>query len=59
LDRARCESIGGMIKVITAKGSDRIIGGVVIGGPAGELIMILGNAIKYNIGLSKIGECTY
>lgn len=48
-----------MIKIFTIKGSDKILGGTVIGGPAGELIMILANAIQNNIGLSKIGECTY
>jgi len=48
-----------MIKIITVKGTDKILGAIVVGTSSTELIMILTNGIKNNIGLSKIGECVY
>lgn len=48
-----------MIKILTAKGTDTILGATVVGGPAGETIMILTSAITNEIGLSKVGQCVY
>ena len=37
-DRALCESKNGIYKVHCLKGSDKILGATLIGGPSGELI---------------------
>lgn len=55
LDRAISESEDhGFIKVLTAPGKDRILGAVVVGEHAGELLAELVLAMKHNIGLNKI-----
>ncbi len=45
LDRSICEEKSGMIKILTAKGTDIILGATVVGGPAVETIMIFSSAI--------------
>ena len=59
LDRAVCEGKKGFIKIHTEKGSDKILGATVVGGPAGELISIITNGMFNGLGLSKIGKSTY
>jgi len=59
LDRAQFEGIEGMIKILTVRGEDIILGATVVGGPAGELIGTLSCGMHNGLGLSKIGECVY
>ena len=55
LDRAIVDGDAkGMVKVLTAPGSDRILGAAVLGPQAGELITQFVTAIKHNLGLNKI-----
>ena len=44
-DRAQWESVTGMAKVHCKKGTDKILGGSIVGGPAGDLICSLTSAI--------------
>ena len=59
LDRAHCEGKSGMLKILTRKGTDEILGATAVGGPAGELIMILSTGMQNGLGLSKIGAPVY
>ena len=55
LDRAIADGdANGMVKVLTAAGSDRIIGATILGPQAGELITEFVTAMKHNLGLNKI-----
>jgi pyruvate/2-oxoglutarate dehydrogenase complex dihydrolipoamide dehydrogenase (E3) component/uncharacterized membrane protein YdjX (TVP38/TMEM64 family) len=55
LDRAIVDGEAkGMIKVLTATHSDRILGAAVLGPQAGELIPQFVTAIKHNLGLNKM-----
>ena len=55
LDRAIAESADdGFVKVLTAPGSDRILGAAVVGSEAGELIAELVLAMKHGLGLNKL-----
>ncbi|MED5238434.1 MAG: FAD-dependent oxidoreductase [Pseudomonadota bacterium] len=55
LDRAIADSAAeGYVKVITAKGSDRILGVTIVGQHAGDLIAEYVLAMKHGIGLNKI-----
>jgi pyruvate/2-oxoglutarate dehydrogenase complex dihydrolipoamide dehydrogenase (E3) component/uncharacterized membrane protein YdjX (TVP38/TMEM64 family) len=55
LDRAIAdEAARGMVKVLTAPGSDRILGATIVGEHAGELIVEFISAMKHGIGLNKI-----
>ena len=55
LDRAIAdEAAHGMVKVLTAPGSDRILGATIVGEHAGELIIEFVAAMKHRIGLNKI-----
>ena len=55
LDRALTdEEAYGFVKVITQRGSDRILGATIVGAHAGELIAEFVLAMKHKIGLSKI-----
>lgn len=57
LDRAVCDRESeGLIKVITAKGSDRILGVTLAGSHAGDCLHELVLAMKYKIGLKKIAS---
>jgi pyruvate/2-oxoglutarate dehydrogenase complex dihydrolipoamide dehydrogenase (E3) component len=42
------------VKVLTAKGSDRVLGATIVGERAGELIAEFVTAMKHGIGLKKI-----
>jgi len=55
LDRAIAESEAhGMVKVLTAPGSDRILGATIVGEHAGELIVEFIAAMKHGFGLNRI-----
>ncbi len=55
LDRAIADNAAmGFVKVLTAKGSDRILGCTIVGAQGGELISEFVSAMKNNIGLNKI-----
>jgi pyruvate/2-oxoglutarate dehydrogenase complex dihydrolipoamide dehydrogenase (E3) component len=55
LDRAITEGhIEGWIKVLTAPGSDRILGATIVGDHAGELLAEYVLAMKHGLGLNKI-----
>ena len=55
LDRAIAESeTHGFVKILTAKGSDRILGATIIGQNAGEILAEVTFAMKHKMGLRKI-----
>ncbi|WP_166253183.1 FAD-dependent oxidoreductase [Marinobacter salicampi] len=55
LDRAIAESrAGGFIKVLTRPGKDKILGAVVAGPQAGEILAEFTLAMKHGLGLNKI-----
>jgi pyruvate/2-oxoglutarate dehydrogenase complex dihydrolipoamide dehydrogenase (E3) component/uncharacterized membrane protein YdjX (TVP38/TMEM64 family) len=55
LDRAIAdEEAHGLVKVLTAPGSDRILGATIAGAHAGELIAEFVAAMRHGIGLNKI-----
>lgn len=55
LDRAIADSAAeGYVKVITAKGTDKILGVTIVGQHAGELIAEYVLAMKHGLGLNKI-----
>jgi pyruvate/2-oxoglutarate dehydrogenase complex dihydrolipoamide dehydrogenase (E3) component len=55
LDRAIAESEAmGFVKILTAKGSDTILGATIIGAHAGEILAELTFAMRHNMGLRKI-----
>jgi pyruvate/2-oxoglutarate dehydrogenase complex dihydrolipoamide dehydrogenase (E3) component len=55
LDRAIAESEAhGFVKILTAKGSDRILGATIIGYNAGEILAEVTFAMRHNMGLRKI-----
>jgi pyruvate/2-oxoglutarate dehydrogenase complex dihydrolipoamide dehydrogenase (E3) component len=55
LDRAIAEEAAhGMVRVLTAPGSDRILGATIVGEHAGELIAEFVAATKHGIGLNRI-----
>lgn len=55
LDRAIADgATQGFVKVLTAKGKDRILGATIVGEHAGELLAEFVTAMKFNIGLNKI-----
>ncbi|PLX88585.1 MAG: pyridine nucleotide-disulfide oxidoreductase [Desulfuromonas sp.] len=55
LDRAIADSEDhGWIKVLTRRGSDKILGATIVGNHAGDLLAEYVLAMKYNLGLNKI-----
>ncbi|HEY5632354.1 MAG TPA: FAD-dependent oxidoreductase [Burkholderiaceae bacterium] len=55
LDRAIAdEAARGFVKVITRRGSDRILGATIVGEHAGDLITEFVSAMKHGFGLNKI-----
>lgn len=55
LDRAITDgNANGVVKVLTAPGSDRILGATILGPEAGELLTEFVTAMKFNLGLNKI-----
>lgn len=58
-DRATCESKKGIYKVWCRKGTDEIVGATLVGGPAGDLICQITQAITLKIGMQDLGKCIY
>jgi len=57
LDRAICDSADkGLVKVITAKGKDKILGASIVGHQAGDLLQEFVFAMKQNLGLKAIAN---
>ena len=55
LDRAIAESEAyGFVKILTAQGSDKILGATIVGSHAGEILAEVTFAMKHNMGLRKI-----
>jgi pyruvate/2-oxoglutarate dehydrogenase complex dihydrolipoamide dehydrogenase (E3) component len=55
LDRAITDgAVEGFVKVLTARGSDRILGATVVGEHAGELVAEWVLAMRYGLGLNKL-----
>ncbi len=55
LDRAIADGVAhGQVKVLTAPGSDRILGATIAGEHAGELIAEFVSAMRHGLGLNKI-----
>jgi pyruvate/2-oxoglutarate dehydrogenase complex dihydrolipoamide dehydrogenase (E3) component len=55
LDRAIADgNANGLVKVLTAPGTDRILGATILGPQAGELLTEFVTAMKHNLGLNKI-----
>lgn len=55
LDRAIADEVAsGFIKVLTPPGKDRILGAVIVGAQAGELLAEFVLAMKHGLGLNKI-----
>ena len=58
-DRAICDSTSGVAKIYCKKGTDKILGGTIVGGPAGDMICNLASAMHNKIGLSTLGACVH
>ncbi|MBF2755033.1 MAG: FAD-dependent oxidoreductase [Gammaproteobacteria bacterium AqS3] len=55
LDRYVAENINtGYLRIVTAKGGDRILGVTIVGAHAGELLGLFALAMRHKLGLSKI-----
>lgn len=55
LDRAIVDgNARGIVKVLTAPGSDQILGATILGSEAGELLTEFVTAMKYKLGLNKL-----
>ena len=59
LDRALCESKHGIYKVHCRKGTDEILGATLVGGPAGDMICQITQAMRHGLGLAKLGDSIY
>ncbi len=60
VDRAIAESaMSGFAKVLTARGTDRILGALVVGEHAGDLLQPLTLAMNSGIGLSKVAAAIH
>lgn len=60
LDRALADGHAyGFVKILTAPGTDRILGATIVGPQAGELIGSFVFAMTHNLGLKKIGATTH
>ena len=60
LDRAIADGEArGFVKILTARGKDRILGATIVGSHAGEIIAELVLAMKHNMGLRKIMQAVH
>jgi pyruvate/2-oxoglutarate dehydrogenase complex dihydrolipoamide dehydrogenase (E3) component len=54
-DRARCDGeIEGFARILTCKGSDRIVGGTIVASHAGEMISLVTTAMVGRLGLRRL-----
>ena len=58
-DRALCDSVKGIYKIYTVKGKEEILGCSLAGGPAGDLIGFVNNAMANKVGIAKLGGTVY
>lgn len=58
-DRAICEGAKGLFKVHCKKGSDTILGATIVGGPAGDMICSVTQAMQNKVGLSAMGKAVH
>ena len=58
-DRALCESKRGIYKVHCRKGTDEILGATLVGGPAGDMICQITQAMTHGLGLEALGNQIY
>lgn len=58
-DRAICESETGFVKIHCKKGSDKILGSTIVGGPAGDMICSVASAMYNKIGLGTFGAVVH
>ena len=60
LDRAQTDQeVEGFVKVLTKHGTDKIIGALIVGSNAGEMIAHFSNAMAWKVGLSKLMKSIY
>lgn len=59
LDRGAADGAGGFVKVLAAKGRDRILGATVVGSHAGELVGTLSLAMTHGLGLKKLADTVF
>jgi pyruvate/2-oxoglutarate dehydrogenase complex dihydrolipoamide dehydrogenase (E3) component len=59
VDRAVTDGEAGFVKVLAAKGTDRIVGATVVGPHAGELVGTLSLAMTHGIGLKKLANTVF
>jgi pyruvate/2-oxoglutarate dehydrogenase complex dihydrolipoamide dehydrogenase (E3) component len=56
LDRALCDgATKGFVKILTRKGSSKILGATVVGGPAGDMICQITMAMYNKLDVSQVG----
>lgn len=58
-DRAICESKNGIYKINCKKGTDEILGASLVGGPAGEMISQITQAMVNGLGMNQLGMSIY
>jgi pyruvate/2-oxoglutarate dehydrogenase complex dihydrolipoamide dehydrogenase (E3) component len=56
LDRGATDAAEGFVKVVTKKGTDRVLGATVVGPHAGELVGTLSVAVTNGIGLKELAN---
>ena len=59
LDRGAADGAEGFVKVVTQKGTDRILGATVVGPQAGELIGSLSLAMTHGLGLKQLANTVF
>ena len=60
LDRAHTdEKCSGLVRVLTRRRSDRILGALIVGSDAGEMIAHFSNAMAWKVGLKKLMRSIY
>lgn len=60
LDRAIAEGkLRGFVKILTAKGSDQIVGATIVGAHAGDMLTEITFAMKHKMGLRKIMQVVH
>jgi pyruvate/2-oxoglutarate dehydrogenase complex dihydrolipoamide dehydrogenase (E3) component len=59
IDRGAADGAEGFVKVLTGKGTDRIVGATVVGPHAGELVGTLSVAMTNGVGLKKLAGTVF
>jgi pyruvate/2-oxoglutarate dehydrogenase complex dihydrolipoamide dehydrogenase (E3) component len=59
LDRAATDGTTGFVKILTEKGSDRLLGATVVGPHAGEIVGAVSLAMQNRIGLKRIAGTVF